>query len=111
MGECWHKDIDGFVCKCNCGFIGIYQADKWQHQNQSNNDFSTWQGFGKLWEWVQKKNSDCEEYEEWAQHFLFSLQVHCLSIGYYVHVIPESVIGPDAFADALYEFLKEELCP
>ena len=81
MGECWHERR--FPNQCSCG--------KKLHSGAiitGNNDFSTWDCFGKLWNWSHKQ-------EWWA---LFRIN--------YVEVI-DSYIHPDRFADAVYEFLKE----
>jgi hypothetical protein len=56
------------------------------------NDFSTWQGFGKLWEWATK--------QEWwlifeAKTFLTGKEI-------------VKVVNPTNFAKAIYEFLKEK---
>lgn len=88
MGECWHEVSQRpygyylFVCK-KCG-------------TQSTRDFSicfsTWEGFGKLWEWAKK--------QDWWSYF------SVCRIGYYGG-INQDFIHPDNFADALYSFLKE----
>ena len=62
-------------------------------------DFSTWEGFGKLWEWAKK--------QEWWLKFgegLSNKQL-CSEISRGLQ-IDESIINPDRFADALYDFLK-----
>jgi hypothetical protein len=43
FGECWHEDGIGECEKCHRSF-GAYRQ----------NDFSSWPGFGKLWEAAQK---------------------------------------------------------
>lgn len=95
MGECWHerKDFseDGYGtynCKhCNKRFGG--------HGGQLEDrlDFSTWAGFGKLWEWSQK--------QEWWPDFK--------ELNGYPNHIYEDFINPNNFANASYEFLKEEI--
>ena len=46
MGECWHmyNSRKGLVNCIHC-----------QKEMPLNNDFSTWDGFGKLWEWTRKQ--------------------------------------------------------
>ena len=56
-------------------------------------NFSTWQGFGKLWEWAQK--------QEWWSRFVEDTT----GIGD-SSLIDVDCIDPDRFADALYEFLN-----
>jgi len=66
-------------------------------------DFSTWEGFGKLWEWAQGQDG-------WIVEFIGKY-------GYYDYVYAEEpqitlqlntdIINPDRFADAVYEYLKE----
>lgn len=55
----------------------------------SNIDFSTWEGFGKLWEWAKKQ-------EWWHKEFLYKQYMGDLKL-----------IHPDRFADAVYTFLTE----
>ena len=99
MGECWHerKDFseDGYGtynCK-NCGerFGG--------HGSQliNKDDFFTWAGFGKLWEWAQKQ-SWWMDFVDRKMHTKVELKFHTYSI-----------IHPDHFTDAIYTFLKETL--
>ena len=98
MGECWHDylkllndDHSGsphFICK-KCD----EHHYSWDYQHS---DFFTWQGYGKLWEWATK--------QEWWWKFW---DVN----------IPEDdrgggvvdFINPTNFANAIYEYLKEEL--
>lgn len=56
-------------------------------------DFSTWEGFGKLWEWCTKK----------ASPMLFE----AMEISFNGDMITQDIINPDKFADAVYEFLKQ----
>ena len=55
-------------------------------------DFSTWEGFGKLWEWCTKI----------ASPNLFE----AMGISFNGDMIIQDIINPDKFADAVYEFLK-----
>lgn len=64
MGECWHeagnkRRINGGKAQrdCICGESSHWEtitneAPKYRFLN---NDFSTWEGFGKLWEWTTKQ--------------------------------------------------------
>jgi hypothetical protein len=89
MGECWHTIKHHCSC-CDdwCSVCGIDAPEQ--------NDFSTWEGFGKLWEWAQK--------QEWYYNFLKTV---CPYKTDYPSVIHEDYIQPDRFANAVYEFLKE----
>ena len=62
-------------------------------------DFSTWPGFGKLWEWAQD--------QEWWQEFVEYMDINLTDfvIGE-LEVFPW-IINPDRFANAVYEFLKK----
>lgn len=85
MGRCLHKwspwsaKADEKCLKC-----GAYKDD------EKPADFSTWPGFGALWEWVQG--------QEWLEDLYGFLRAK-------KH--PGTIIHPDRFANAVYEFLKE----
>jgi len=55
------------------------------------NDFSTWEGFGKLWEWSLK--------QEWWPKFKNYLVHRGLTVADFVQ--------PECFAKTVYEFLKD----
>jgi hypothetical protein len=101
MGECWH--VAGhplYVCKCmkGCGTILNSPASK-----PVNLELSTWQGFGKLWEWAID--------QEWWCEFEFSRPVNPDQsdiFGGTLQEILQSLINPDRFATAVYEYLKEK---
>ena len=93
MGGCWHKwptitqDLpsDKTLCK-KCGlpaYNGLFF--------EINNNFSTWAGFGKLWEWVIK--------QEWFDEFADSKP-------HKAWLFPIGLLKPDSFADAVYKFLN-----
>jgi hypothetical protein len=85
MGECWHEQGKAnyaggmflfWTCaKCKEGF-----------KKSDINDFSAWEGFGKLWEFAIK--------QDWWQGFLNKQTTE--------------IINPDRFSNAVYEFLKEK---
>ena len=78
MGEVWYADWVQTGDSEGCGYY-CYK-----------NDFSTWEGFGKLWNFMKFKQpfwSDCCE----------DLQCY---IGEYVN--------PDNFANYVYKYLKEK---
>jgi hypothetical protein len=82
MGECWHTRLDD---------RGLYAFACCADYDKPNTNFSTWEGFGKLWEWSQK--------QEWIGSFC---SVYKLDRG---HLGVFEI--PDCFADAVYEYLKE----
>jgi len=98
MGECWHGISD---------------------YSEKEQNYSTWQGFGKIWEWAKVQ-------EWWGDFIYYKQSMFTVSKGeilggtasnpVYEHVINVDskflakiidLINPDTFADALYEFLKE----
>jgi hypothetical protein len=100
MGECWHDGEPFFTnnviyCpKCHKNLKAINEE----------NDFSTWEGFGKLWEWAQKQNM------EWQCRF----NDYCFKLlgyrgGCSYEYIPKLIINPDRFADTVYAYLKENV--
>lgn len=107
MGECWHE-WDGGNTKpyhdgakiyfCKCGECVVYDEfysftkDVNKHFKIANN-FSTWDGFGKLWEWCHK--------QEWWQA---SYGAGMLSDD--LESLTASFVHPDRFAYAVYEYLK-----
>lgn len=60
-------------------------------------DFSTWEGFGKLWEWVKKQTWFCNFY--W--HYFIT------DDGRAVHLVHTAKLNPDSLASVLYEYIKE----
>lgn len=95
LGLCWHEfptPINNFAppcSKCNGSPLKL------------NILFSSWHGFGILWEWASKK--------EWWQKFgdfIYSkyyngdLDITICMLEYF--------INPDKFADVIYEFLNKE---
>lgn len=60
--------------------------------NPKNNNFFTWEGFGKLWEWVHN--------QKWWDKFRVCPQ------RYYIDW-SDTYVNPERFATAVYNFLKE----
>jgi len=110
MGECWHAMLkeegteswDEYsandTCTFKCSKCGHYEADVQFIQYPRDNPmgwmfdgythFSTWEGFGKLWEWSTQ--------QEWW--YLWEAD--------YVNIFGTLwAVHPDRFADAVYEFL------
>lgn len=84
MGLCWHESkqfIWGSAVWKECTKCKTKKKLK-------NNNFSTWEGFGKLYEWlIWSKYGD----EFLNDYFLFPTHMN-----------------PDNFANAVYEYLKDK---
>ena len=87
-GECWHdpdvilaeESYEGYFCPCvKCG------------KNTTNPDFTTWEGFGWLWERAQER--------AWWHEFMKK------SGAVYGTAISISLINPIRFRDSLMKFL------
>ena len=98
MGVCWHR-IPGYAATLSSRNIFICTTCGSSISRESNNNFSSWEGFGKLWEWANSQG--------WWDYFTFKQQVRKLAFGYNVGVVPIDLINPDAFANAVYKFIKE----
>lgn len=105
VGECWHEDIiNEYEVSCTCcrkyafgggDFVKEYLTNKTRLEFAcNNNNFSTWTGFGKLWEWTMTWSSykinefyDTVVTDTWAGFTL-------------------NLVNPNRFANAVYEYLK-----
>ena len=125
MSECWHeniRDMNGIthILKCTCG--RIYSSGRKEYIDSEvnhelrkeyacrNNDFSTWGGFGKLWEWTSKQ----EWWDSFYPYSLCSQSVTVSTLCYsgqdeIFHIFDQKFIDPDKFANAVYEYLKEKI--
>ena len=108
MGDCWHEpeaktyrvasgEYEYYICaNCkkdyrDCGF---------------QIDFSTWTGFGKLWEWATQQSWWLLYLE--SNHTISSIPTNHIGSSYLSgEMIYVDFIHPDNFANALYAFLKE----
>jgi len=98
-GECWHAlelhNMEYRRCKlCSRGFStenGIVDSLTGEHINP---DFSTWEGFGWLWERVGEK--------EWFHNHFLPAYNHCGRYG----DIAWWFINPTRFTEALKEYLE-----
>lgn len=118
-GECWHKfgpaeDFNddsgeyGFTCvKCGGQYLARketvdgYRFFTYDEPPTGGFNFSTWKGFGKLWEWVQQ--------QEWWKAFVAKEGVYSPEMSYCKgeHFwFESSLINPDKFAETVYNFLK-----
>jgi hypothetical protein len=103
MDECWHDDFyvhtaHGPYRVIYCNKCKVKVSDPAYYST-----LSTWEGFGTLWEWAQKQG--------WWRDF-------CDADGmnpFYYHDdnlknsgwLPEYLINPDRFADAIHEYLRQ----
>ena len=103
MGKCWHESA-GMVWICgNCKTdIGWRVTNKDSVDVESlNPNFSTWEGFGKLWEFAIK--------QEWWKSFIYYFNNFSDRVpAEYCEWILFERINPDCFANAVYEFLKDK---
>lgn len=93
LTEATGEQFHDFVSVNGSSFLRCTTCSEWSYR-VSNPKFSTWEGFGKLWEWSQE--------QEWIfQLYLFlELNKDCAAWTQY--------IDPDSFANVIYEFLKEQ---
>lgn len=101
LGECWHeaghrRRISNNMVQrdCACGVSSMWEIISVEPAKYRflRRDFSTWENFGKLWEWSQQ--------QEWWREFSFDV----LRAPY----IFLELINPDNFANAVCEFLKSK---
>jgi hypothetical protein len=95
MGECWH--ILGKCQICNPDDFGKYFHCLKCHCSKVNPDPSSWEFFGKTWEFFSKK----ELWQEFLEHIWFKYWYLKM-----VGAIPEELIGPKLIT-ALAEFVVE----
>lgn len=95
MGECWHSwsYSDRRCLKCNLSYTIIHVGFHIAPKDGGYIDFSTWEGFGKLWAWAIG--------QKWWDNFRWDIAKSP------PHWIPQKIINPDNFANAIYGFLKE----
>jgi hypothetical protein len=102
MNECWHEFLqvpkpfdegtkESDIC-AKCG----------EEKPVAYNNFSTPDGFFKLWSWAQKQ-------EWWADVVRWDFFIDEEGITNGANFIQEAMIDPDRFADAVYQFLKEKI--
>ena len=102
MGECWHEPKLANALQSVCKHCKQMRYRSTKHINENlapewaqKYDFSTWQGFGKLWEWAED--------QKWWDEFV---DKDLVSRGHKPWLFPLGWIKPNNFANALYEFLK-----
>lgn len=112
MGECWHprwKKEKGNFGDWSCSKCGYRKSHSYNITQESMQkyairiiDFSTWEGFGNLWEWAKE--------QEWWPQIIGEIVADKWD-GPLRNVFSSKSIGeninPDNFANVIYEFLKE----
>ena len=91
MGECWHEP-DSMT----------FKQFRWTNGYSINTDFSTPDGFFKLWNWAQTQDWFCD-LAVWLQ------RTGRAQVNEYGGIwLCDLIINPERFAAAVYEFLKEQ---
>lgn len=107
MGEIRHNYM-GHLCSCGADYtqqLDAYEAN-WEltaHVNNSNINFSTWEGFGKLLKWAQK--------QDWWSDFIYDyseLNTVPLDSGPYPEHAVAAFAGmtPEHFSNAVDFYLQ-----
>lgn len=109
MGICWHDWVpikakhgafasNLWECRCGVRASKLHLTDPLPN----NPDFSKWTGFGKLWEWAIE--------QEWWGGFrdMKIGETESYESGKITKYIKEEYINPDNFANAIYEYLKDD---
>lgn len=91
LGECWHGISRTNNPRHTCTKCGLKSDELYTF---TFNNFSTPDGFFKLWNWAQE--------QEWFIPFTFKMSM----IGDSYHMRTD-IIHPDRFSNAVYKFLKE----
>ena len=92
MELCWHR----WVYKAKTLYCS--KCKNWSSAITSNPNFSTWQSFGELWNWATK--------QKWWNKFEYDyIERGSGEIGAKNRL--KRLINPNKFADAIYEWLKE----
>lgn len=108
MGECWHDLIwdewRGRYIQCSLCDLDVedtYDDYSCHYHDKYNTDFSSWKGFGKLWEWAQQQ-------DWWFDTVRWDFYVDEDGITNGANFIQESLVNPNAFANAVYDYLKAQ---
>lgn len=96
MGECWHD-------KQGKNYPPFESCSKCNKMLPNNNNFSTWEGFGKLWEWSETQSWWGEFVKKYGE---LSCDCGCNDGYMALHFIKPK--GNYNFPTTVYEFLKEK---
>ena len=95
LGHCWHTynplEFD-YPFHCSGCHVPLAKPPN------ENIDLTTWEGFGWLWEEIERRD-DWEEFKGWLSHG-YTIKV---GVGW---IFDEYFINPTRFRDAVYDFLK-----
>jgi hypothetical protein len=118
MGGCWHESSEVIpysgeethTCKCGASVSkstispSAATRDPWDRLRYPSADFSSWDGFGRLWAWAKQQNW-------WEDDFwrgtaaAGNIHVHDDGTFWMATYNMEDFINPDVFADAVYSHL------
>ena len=107
QGECWHEwGNDPLYKQCvKCRkYLPSADLEKFRSIELTHIDFSTWPGFGVLWEWVIKQDFFPSFYL--STYLLDEKNLKTDFMGEIIANIVSDIVNPDRFADAVYKFLK-----
>ena len=107
LGECWHEwelQIEDAGPYAKFG-EWLYKCSKCEaHSNENMSDrmvvrpsFSTWPGFGKLWEAAQKDEDEWDKFVRWYWKEQWDITSGWIGIS-------QTMVHPDRFADAWAKF-------
>ena len=107
MGQCWHEP-PGTPIHTEHGLVMCSKCHQWcsivanECPIPKNNNFSTWDGFGILWEWIIKQS--------WYWHFdcylMYAPSGHEFTPNDSDGYLHKNYLDPDKFANAVYKYLK-----
>ena len=109
FSECYSHiliEVDNVISCYKCGLeFGYGTLDDSIYEWYSDTppyDFSTWEHFGVLFRWCQRQDWWHSEFTMWLEYEEIDGHKHCAG-----SFIQESMVDPNRFADAVYDFLKE----
>lgn len=110
LGKCWQGEVKfqryELYARASPTFTAFMQESPYgeyiKYNDQSSTDFSTWPGFGLLWEGFKKWAHEHKQWDAFLDEYGNYLK------GYRVDSIDIELVNPDRFADAVWGFLKEK---
>lgn len=97
-GECWHEYSEHLENRLSYGMCHVCKhCDHLDWSCGQINDFLTWEGFGKLWQWGID--------QEWWDTFILD-NGRCNDN--FEMFINENLIDPEPFAKAVADFLQKK---
>ena len=86
LGKCYH---DWEPCWAKPSRCTKCKREMQSHEGYGDNNFSSWENFGKLWEWANE--------QPWWNEFWVKNAKHI-----------QTIIDPTYFADSMYKFLDKK---